>query len=100
MTDRHQAGHQVALQLRTSEDALDVALAETLRLAALMVDARRAAGFGAALGQDALDEVLAGVAAINLARADVVSAHARLADLADAQGVIWKPQAVTLRTVG
>lgn len=90
MTNKHQAGVQVARQLRTVEHAVDEAMAEALRLGAVMLDARRAAGFGAALGQEALDSVLGGVSAMNMARASVVSAHGRLADIADEQAVRWR----------
>lgn len=90
MPNKHQAGVQVARQLRTVEHAVDEAMAETLRLGAIMLDARRAAGFGAALGQDALDHVLGGVSAMNAARASVVTAHDRLAEIADEQAVRWR----------
>lgn len=90
MTNKHQAGVQVARQLRTVEYAVDEAMAEALRLGAIMLDARRAAGFGAALGQDALDDVLGGVSAMNAARASVVTAHDRLAQIADDQAVRWR----------
>lgn len=95
MTNKHQAGVQVARQLRTVEHAVDEAMAEALRLGAIMLDARRAAGFGAALGQDALDSVLGGVSAMNSARASVVSAHGRLADIADEQDVRWRLDGAT-----
>jgi hypothetical protein len=92
-TSRHQAGVKVARQLRTAENVVDEAMAETLRLGAVMLDARRAAGLGATLGQEALDEVLGAVAALNEARARIVSAHGRLTGIAEAENVRWRLEA-------
>ena len=59
MTNKHQAGIQIARQLRTTEHAVDDALAEMFRLGARMIEGRKAANLAAALTIDASNLIAA-----------------------------------------
>ena len=90
MTNKHEAGVRIARQLRTTEHAVDTALAEMFRLGAQMIDGRKAANLAAAVGQDSLTEIVAGLSALNTARQAAVAAHGGLLDVAQDHGVVWR----------
>jgi hypothetical protein len=90
MTNKHEAGLQIARQLRTAEHAVDNALAEMFRLGARMVEGRKAANLAAAVGQESLAEVVQGLSALTAARRSAIAAHGGLLDIADEHGVGWR----------
>lgn len=75
---RVQAAVDVADQLFKAEEAVDGALSGASRLTATMCQARHDANLAATVGQDAIEEVAAAVAAIAKARGHIVSAHRAL----------------------
>lgn len=95
MKNRHEAGVAVARQLRAAEHALDQALAESLTLGARMLEARKAAGFGVAMGHETLQQIIDGVNALYTVRGAMVSAHGELLDIASEHGVQWKLDGAT-----
>lgn len=90
MTNKHEAGIQIARQLRTTEHAVDSALAEMFRLGARMIEGRKAASLAAAVGQESLSDIVNGLSALNTARIATVSAHSGLLDVAEGHGVAWR----------
>jgi hypothetical protein len=95
MTNKHEAGVKIARQLRTTEHAVDTALAEMFRLGAQMIDGRKAANLAAAVGQDSLTEIVTGLSALNAARIAAVAAHGVLLDVAQDHGVAWRMDGAT-----
>ncbi len=95
MTNKHEAGVQIARQLRTTEHAVDTALAEMFRLGARMIEGRKAANLAAAVGQDSLTEIVGGLAALNTARIAAIAAHGGLLDVAADHGVAWRLDGTT-----
>lgn len=90
MTNKHEAGVHIARQLRTTEHAVDTALAEMFRLGAQMVDGRKAANLAAAVGQDSLTEIVSGLSALNTARRATVAAHGGLLEVAQDHAIVWR----------
>ncbi len=95
MTNKHETGIRIARQLRTTEHAVDTALAEMFRLGAQMVDGRKAANLAAAVGQDSLTEIVSGLSALNTARRATVAAHGNLLEVAQDHGVVWRMDGTT-----
>lgn len=88
--NKHQSGVKVARGLRSSEHALDDAIASTMRLGADMVEGRKAAQFAASIGQKALTDVMAGLGAMVAARDALISAHRELLLVADEHDIVWR----------
>lgn len=95
MTNKHEAGVQIARQLRTTEHALDTALAEMFRLGAQMIEGRKTAKFAAAVGQESLSELVSGLSALTLARKATVATHSGLLEVAGEHGVVWRLDGTT-----
>lgn len=95
MTNKHEAGVLIARQLRTTEHAVDNALAEMFRLGAQMIEGRKTARFSAAVGQDCLSEIVGGLSALNAARMAAIAAHGGLLDVAETHGVAWRLDGTT-----
>ncbi|NBW11231.1 MAG: hypothetical protein EBR82_24690 [Caulobacteraceae bacterium] len=95
MTNKHETGIKIARQLRTTEHAVDTALAEMFRLGAQMVDGRKAANLAAAVGQDSLNEIVSGLSALNTARQATVAAHGGLLEVAQDHNVVWRMDGTT-----
>jgi hypothetical protein len=95
MSNRHEAGVQIARQLRTTEHAVDNALAEMFRLGARMIEGRKTANFAAAVGQDSLTELVGGLSALNAARMATIAAHGGLLEVAQEHGVAWRMDGAT-----
>ncbi len=95
MTNKHEAGIRIARQLRTAEHAVDTALAEMFRLGERMIEGRKASNFAAAVGQDSLTEVVAGLSALASARQAAIAAHGNLLDVAEEHGVAWRMDGTT-----
>ena len=89
---RQAAGDAVAARLHAAESAIDDALIETARLAALLPTARVQARLAATTGQAAFDGAAASVVALTQARAALGDTHRTLAALARLMDV--KPLAV------
>ncbi|CAN5250337.1 hypothetical protein BH10PSE1_BH10PSE1_24770 [soil metagenome] len=95
MTNKHEAGVHIARQLRTTEHAVDNALAEMFRLGARMIEGRKTAHFAAAVGQDCLSEIVGGLSALNTARMATIAAHGGLLEVAEEHGVAWRLDGTT-----
>ncbi len=95
MTNKHEAGIQIARQLRTTEHALDTALAEMFRLGTRMIEGRKTANLAAAVGQESLSEIVGGLTALNAARIATVAAHGGLLDIAQEHNVAWRMDGTT-----
>lgn len=95
MTNKHEAGIQIARQLRTTEHAVDAALAEMFRLGARMIEGRKSANLAAAVGQSSLSEIVEGLSALNLARMATIAAHGGLLEVAEDHGVSWRMDGTT-----
>lgn len=95
MTNKHEVGVQIARQLRTTEHAVDNALAEMFRLGARMIEGRKSANFAAAVGQSSLSEIVDGLSALNSARKSTIAAHGGLLDVAQEHGVAWRMDGAT-----
>lgn len=93
--NKHQSGIQVARGLRGSEHALDDAIAQTMRLGADMLDARKASRFAAGVGQAALQEIIDGLHAMSTARTALIAAHGELLQVADEHQVVWRMDGAT-----
>jgi flagellin-like hook-associated protein FlgL len=76
--ERLNAANEVAKLLFATENAVDGALADAGSLTAAMSNARRQANLAATVGQEAVEEVAAAVAAIAKARGHIVAAHRAL----------------------
>ncbi len=95
MSNKHEAGIQIARQLRTTEHAVDTAMAEMFRLGARMIEGRKMANMAAAIGQAGLTEIVAGVSALNAARVATITAHGDLLAVAEDHGVAWRMDGTT-----
>ena len=84
---RVQAAAQVAEQLFRTEEAVDGALSGAGALTTTLCNARRDANLAATVGQDAVAEVAAAVAAIAKARGHIVAAHRALDTTKDQIGL-------------
>ena len=84
---RQSISETISRRLHASESALDAALHETTRLAALLPRARAPAGLSAVSGQRAFDGTAAAIAALTEARAHLVRTHVTLATLARRLGL-------------
>jgi len=93
--NKHQSGIQIARGLRSTEHALDDAMAQTMRLGADMLDARKASRFAASVGQAALQEVVAGLHAMTTARTALIAAHGELLQVAGEHQVVWRMDGAT-----
>lgn len=85
-----QFGVDLARQLYAAERALDVAIAETNDLAALMTRGRLRARISAGVGQEALAEVGGLVAKLTAQRARIVRAHELLLRDATDLNIPWQ----------
>lgn len=88
--NRHQLGIQTARQLRTTEHALDQALAESLLLGHQLVSGRAPAGFAASVGQEALVTLVRSVVSLTEARQGIIMSHDQLDAVSREQGVRWR----------
>lgn len=79
---RHTIGDAVAARLFAAEAAIDDALIETARLAALLPSARSQARLAATTGQAAFNGAAASLSALTDARARLVETHRSLAAVA------------------
>lgn len=95
MTNKHEAGIQIARQLRATEHAVDTAIAEMFRLGATMIEGRKAANLAAAVGQDSLTNIVGSLSALNQARMATVAAHGGLLEVAEDYGVVWRLDGTT-----
>lgn len=95
MTNKHQAGSRIACQLRTTEHAVDNAMAEMFRLGTRMIEGRKAANFAAAVGQDSLAEIVGGLSALSEARRATIAAHGGLLEVAEDHNVVWRMDGTT-----
>lgn len=95
MSNKHEAGIQIARQLRTTEHAVDTAMAEMFRLGARMIEGRKMANMAAAVGQVSLTEIVTGVSALNAARVATITAHGGLLAVAEDHGVAWRMDGTT-----
>ncbi|WEK56657.1 MAG: hypothetical protein P0Y52_08840 [Candidatus Brevundimonas phytovorans] len=93
--NKHQTGIQIARGLRTSEHALDEALAQTMRLGADMLDGRKTSHLAASVGHAALQDVITGLQAMTAARTAIIAAHSGLLQVAEEHAVIWKMDGAT-----
>ena len=75
------AARQIRSEVRSSEDGLDLALAQNARLVARLLDARREAGVPANTGRDALARGLDAIAHAAKAREALLEMHSELAKL-------------------
>lgn len=82
MTTRQAVGEAVAGRLFAAEAAIDLALAETASLIAILPAARAELYLSAVTGQRAFDGAAASVSALTEARAHIVATHGSLAALA------------------
>ena len=72
---------KIAADVRNSEDQYDLALADTARLVANLLDARRTSGVPARTGRAALDRALQAISHGAKARESLLDMHAELARL-------------------
>lgn len=84
---RDTIGADVAGRLYAAEAAIDIALAETAALVAMMPAARSGAHLSAVTGQRAFDGVAASIQSLAQARAHIVDTHNVLAALARKLGL-------------
>lgn len=75
---RREALDMVTAELFPAETAIDAALALSAKLLGAQVNARRHANLAAMVGQKAIEENLAALAALGEARRRLVAAHAEL----------------------
>lgn len=87
---RRELGSLAARQLRAAEQQADLTIAAKLALAQLLVSRRSEAGFAAAVGQEALQELARGISLSVEARGALVKAHEGLRQAADELGVPWR----------
>ena len=78
MQKRREALNMVTAELFPAETAIDAALALSAQLLGAQVNARRHANLSAVVGQKAIEESLAALAALGEARRRIVAAHAEL----------------------
>jgi hypothetical protein len=84
---RDSIGADVAGRLYAAEAAIDVALAETASLVAMLPAARSGAHLSAVTGQRAFDGVAASIQSLAQARSHIVDTHNTLAALARKMGL-------------
>lgn len=80
MTERLEIARNVAEQLLAAETAIDAALACAAGLVGTMPVARQQARLSAAVGQPAIEHVVASISMLSEARRFMVEAHKELAD--------------------
>ncbi|HWQ87741.1 hypothetical protein [Brevundimonas sp.] len=84
---RQSIGETLAVRLYAAETAIDLALAETATLAAMLPSARADAYLSAVTGQRAFDGAAGAVSALSAARSHMVQTHTALAALARKLGL-------------
>jgi hypothetical protein len=84
---RQSVGEALAARLYAAEAAVDVALAETAQLAAMLPIARAEAYLSAVVGQKAFDGAAASIGALAAARSHLVDTHGALGALARKLGL-------------
>jgi len=84
---RHAVGEAIAGRLFAAEAAIDLALAETAGLIAMLPAARADLFLSAVTGQRAFDGAAASVAALTQARSHIVATHGSLAAVARKLGL-------------
>jgi hypothetical protein len=84
---RETVGEALAARLNAAETAIDLALAETAQLAALLPASRAQAYLSAVTGQKAFDGVAGSIVALTSARSHLVDTHNTLAALARRLGL-------------
>lgn len=84
---RQDIGESLAGRLFAAEAAIDAALAETARLAAMLPAARAQAYLSAVTGQKAFDGAAASISALAEARSHLVQTHNTLSALARKLGL-------------
>jgi hypothetical protein len=77
------AAIEVATQVRSVEDSIDIALAEIAELQARMMRARSLATVSVATGQEALQQLVVATQALVGARGSMVGCHAALVEAKD-----------------
>ena len=80
---RNEVAVQVTRSLHATEASIDAALAQVARFVGELPAARQEAHFGACVGQAAITNAIAAMAAINQAREAMIAAHEALADVRD-----------------
>lgn len=78
---RNEIATAVAQSLHETERAIDSALSQVAEFVGIMPAARQDARFAAEVGQDALGNAVAAMAALTEARRAMIAAHASLADV-------------------
>lgn len=79
--DRTTIATEVARDLTATEEAIDGALAQSVRLMRRMIDARRTLGLPVAVGEPAMKSVMAAVSALGEAQREASRAHGDLHQL-------------------
>jgi len=87
MTTRHAVGEALAGRLFAAEAAIDLALAETASLMAMLPTARSDLYLSAVTGQRAFVGAAASINALTLARSHIVDTHNNLAAVARRLGL-------------
>lgn len=72
---------ELAREVRTQEDNLDIALAGQARLLGALLDARRSAGISARIGSTAVDRAFDAVALTREVRNSMLAVHQELAQM-------------------
>lgn len=80
MRNRMEIARQMASHLLATEEAIDTAIACAAGLAGYMPVARQGVRVSAAVGQPAMEQVIASMAMLGEARRRIVEAHQSLAD--------------------
>lgn len=80
MRDRIEVARTVATHLMATEEAIDAAIACAAGLAGYMPVARQSVRVSAAVGQPAIEQVIATMTMLGEARRRIVEAHQSLAD--------------------
>ena len=78
LKQRRLVADQVAIALFEAEAAIDQALAKTAGLAGMMPGLRAQAGLSALIGQDAVERASDAIAALAVARRQIVETHKQL----------------------
>ena len=79
MRDRMEVARNMASHLMATEEAIDAAIACAAGLAGFMPVARQSVGVSAAVGQPAIEQVIATMTMLGEARRRIVEAHQSLA---------------------
>jgi hypothetical protein len=80
MSDKAHVVETVANHLFATENAIDAAIKEAAGLAGYLPTARAEVGVSAAVGQPAIEQVIATMAKLSEARRSIVEAHQSLAE--------------------